>query len=126
MPIERGSAIRNTTTEGGTSFAIVLSLSFSVAIPGSFDLQAVARGSYNMGGIETFPRHRNLPRADFTTKLGKHPRKKNRPRGLTNFDTHVPARPIPSGLADCHTGCELNLGRLVPGWLRDVHGLDVD
>jgi hypothetical protein len=54
MPIDSGSAIRNTTTEGGTSFAIALSLSFSVVIPGSFDLQAVARGSYTMrgGGVD--------------------------------------------------------------------------
>jgi len=49
MPIDRGSAIRNTTTEGGTSFTIALSLSFNAAIPGSFDLQAVARGSLYHG-----------------------------------------------------------------------------
>jgi hypothetical protein len=50
MPIDSGSAIRKTTAEGGTSFTIALSLSFSAAIPGSFDLQAVARGSYSTGG----------------------------------------------------------------------------
>jgi hypothetical protein len=50
MPIERGSAIRKTTTEGGTSFTIARSLPFSAAIPGSFDLHAVARGSYSTGG----------------------------------------------------------------------------
>lgn len=41
--MDNGSAIRNTTTEGGTSLTIVLSLLFSAEIPGSFDLQEVPK-----------------------------------------------------------------------------------
>ena len=50
IPIDKGSAIRNTTTEGGTSFATALNLSFSAMIPDSFGLHALPRGLSTTGG----------------------------------------------------------------------------
>jgi hypothetical protein len=44
IPIDKGSAIRNTTTDGGTSFTIPLNLSLSGAIPSSLGLPAVPKG----------------------------------------------------------------------------------
>jgi hypothetical protein len=41
IPIERGSAIKNTTTEGGRSLMTPLSFSFSEAIPDSFCASAL-------------------------------------------------------------------------------------
>ena len=49
MPMDKGSAIKKTTTEGGTSFATSLSLSFSEAIPHSFAARGVPGGSYITG-----------------------------------------------------------------------------
>ena len=50
IPIDKGSAIKNTTTEGGTSFEIALSLSFSAEIPNSFGHHALPRGLSSTGG----------------------------------------------------------------------------
>ena len=47
IPIDNGTAMRNTTTDGGTSFAMDFSLLFTAAIPNSLGLVGPKR-SYTM------------------------------------------------------------------------------